>query len=71
MRLQTAFMPENHTGRNITHGLREALAEWGLNEGKLVCITTENDTNIKQQLKINGWLKLQCFAPRLHLAICE
>lgn len=39
---QTAFMPEDHTGQNITHGLREALAEWGLNEGKLVCITTDN-----------------------------
>ena len=35
--LQTAFMPEDHTGQNIAHGLREALAEWGLNEEKLVC----------------------------------
>ncbi|KAK0141200.1 Zinc finger BED domain-containing protein 1 [Merluccius polli] len=67
--LQTAFMPEDHTGQNIAHGLREALAEWGLNEGQLVCITTDNAANIKLAAEINGWLRLQCFGHRLHLAI--
>ncbi|KAL2081527.1 hypothetical protein ACEWY4_023380 [Coilia grayii] len=67
--LQTAFMPEDHTGQNIADGLREALAEWGLNEGKLVCITTDNAANIKLAAEINGWLRLQCFGHRLHLAI--
>lgn len=64
-------MPEDHTGHNIAHALREALAEWGLNEGKLVCITTDNAANIKLAAEVNGWLRLQCFGHRLHLAIGE
>ena len=69
--LQTAFMPEDHTGLNIALGLRESLAEWGLPEGKLVCITTDTAANIKLAVEVNGWLRLQCFGHRLHLAIGE
>ena len=69
--LQTAFMPEDHTGCNIAHGLREALLEWGLNEGKLVCITTDNAANMILAAEVNGWRRLQCFGHRLHLAIGE
>ena len=47
-------MPEDHTGQNIAQELRESLAEWGLNEGKLVCITTD----IKLEAEVNGWLRL-------------
>lgn len=64
-------MPEDHTGQNITHGLRKALAAWGLNEGKLVCITTDNAFNIKLVAEVNGWLRLQFFGHRLNLAIGE
>nr|XP_055053943.1 E3 SUMO-protein ligase ZBED1-like [Misgurnus anguillicaudatus] len=67
--LQTAFIPEDHTGQNIAHALREAVAAWGLNEEKLVCITTDNASNIKLAAEVNGWMRLQCFGHRLHLAI--
>ncbi|XP_055053943.2 E3 SUMO-protein ligase ZBED1 [Misgurnus anguillicaudatus] len=67
--LQTAFIPEDHTGQNIAHALREAVAAWGLNEEKLVCITTDNASNIKLAADVNGWMRLQCFGHRLHLAI--
>ncbi|XP_033995699.1 zinc finger BED domain-containing protein 1-like [Trematomus bernacchii] len=67
--LQTAFFPEDHTGQNIAHGLREAMAAWGLKEDKLVCMTTDNAANIKLAPEVNGWMRLQCFGHRLHLAI--
>ncbi len=69
--LQTAFIPEDHTGQNIAHGLREAMAAWGLNEEKLTCITTDNAANIKLAAEVNGWMRLQCFGHRLHLAVGE
>lgn len=69
--LQTVFIPEDHTGQNIAHGLREAMAAWGLNEEKLTCITTDNAANIKLAAEVNGWMRLQCFGHRLHLAVGE
>ena len=69
--LQTAFIPEDHTGQNIANGLREALAAWSLNEEKLICITSDNASNIKLAAELNGWIRLQCFGHRLHLAIGE
>ena len=39
--LQTAFFPQDHTGELISQGLREAMASWGLQEDRLVCITTQ------------------------------
>lgn len=59
--LQTAFMPEDHTGQNIADVLKEALTEWRLNEEKLVCIITDNAANMKLAAEINGWMRLQCF----------
>lgn len=69
--LQTAFMPEDHTGQNIADVLRESLAQWRLNESKLVCITTDNAANVNLASQINKWMRLQCFGHRLHLAIGE
>lgn len=67
--LQTAFIPQDHTGQNIADGLREAMAEWSLEEEKLVCMTTDNAANIRLAAELNGWMRLQCFGHRLHLAI--
>lgn len=67
--LQTAFFPEDHTGENISEGLKEALASWGLCEEQQVSITTDNGTNIVKAVTLNNWTRLQCFGHRLHLAI--
>ncbi|RXN32801.1 zinc finger BED domain-containing 1-like protein [Labeo rohita] len=67
--LQTAFFPEDHTGENISEGLKEALASWGLCEEQQVSITTDNGTNIVKAVPLNNWTRLQCFGHRLHLAI--
>ncbi|KAK0156302.1 Zinc finger BED domain-containing protein 1 [Merluccius polli] len=67
--LQTAFFPEDHTGLNIAEGLRQAMAAWDLTEERKVCITTDNASNMKLAAELNGWMRLQCFGHRLHLAI--
>lgn len=69
--LQTAFFPDDHTGINIADGLKQAMAAWNLEEDKLVCITTDNASNVKLAAELNGWIRLQCFGHRLHLAIGE
>ncbi len=67
--LQTAYFPDNHTGENIAAGLREGLASWDLHEENLVCITTDNASNMVKAAQLNEWTRLQCFGHRLHLAI--
>ncbi|KAK0137901.1 Zinc finger BED domain-containing protein 1 [Merluccius polli] len=67
--LQTAFFPEDHTGLNIAEGLRQTMAAWDLSEERQVCITTDNASNMKLAAELNGWMRLQCFGHRLHLAI--
>ncbi|XP_039901550.1 E3 SUMO-protein ligase ZBED1-like [Simochromis diagramma] len=67
--LQTAYLPDNHTGEVIALGLSEALASWGLSEDKQVCITTDSGTNIVKATSLNDWTRLQCFGHRLHSAI--
>lgn len=67
--LQTAFFPNDHTGENIAMGMREALAAWGLDEKRLVTITTDNAANMVKAAALNKWTRLQCFGHRLHLAI--
>ncbi|XP_063075476.1 E3 SUMO-protein ligase ZBED1-like [Engraulis encrasicolus] len=67
--LQTTYFPTDHTGENIAAGLKECLANWGLNEEAQTCITTDNATNMVKAMELNQWTRLQCFGHRLHLAI--
>lgn len=68
--LETMYFPESHTGENIAKALREVLARWGLDEKQQICITTDNGANVvKAVVQDNGWMRLQCFGHRLHLAI--
>lgn len=69
--LQTSYFPEDHTGEMLAKGLRESLQLWGLQEDRLVCVTTDNATNNILALQLNEMTRLQCFGHRLHLAIGE
>ncbi|KAL6469047.1 hypothetical protein MHYP_G00225710 [Metynnis hypsauchen] len=69
--LQTSYFPLDHTGENIVNGLKDALANWGLNDEGQVCITTDNASNMIKATEINQWTRLQCFGHRLHLAIAQ
>lgn len=67
--LQTAYLPDDHTGEVIALGLSEVLASWGLSEDKQVCITTDSGTTIVKATSLNNWTRLQCFGHQLHSAI--
>ena len=67
--LETMYFPESHTGENIAKALREVLARWGLDEKQQIAITTDNGANVVKAVRDNGWMRLQCFGHRLHLAI--
>lgn len=40
------YFPDDHTGENLSQGLRDALASWGLCEEQQVSITNDNGSNI-------------------------
>lgn len=47
------------------------MASWSLQEERLVCITTDNGSNVVKAASLNNWTRVQCFGHRLHLAIDE
>ncbi|XP_038561459.1 E3 SUMO-protein ligase ZBED1-like [Micropterus salmoides] len=49
--------------------MREAVAAWGLDERRQVCITTDNAANMVKAAALNKWTRMQCFGHRLHLAV--
>lgn len=48
---QMLYFPTEHTDENIASALKDALADWGLNEEGQVCITIDNAANIIGQWK--------------------
>lgn len=67
--LETRYVPDNHTAETLGENLKSALADWGLEELKLVCITTDNGANIVAAVRNLGWPWLNCFGHNLHLAV--
>ncbi|KAM3834008.1 E3 SUMO-protein ligase ZBED1-like [Diretmus argenteus] len=67
--LETRYVPDNHTADILGENIKSALADWGLDEHKLVCITTDNGANIVAAIRNLGWPWLNCFGHNLHLAV--
>jgi len=67
--LSTLFLPEDHTGVNISDDLQSILESWSLPENKLSSITADNGSNVLATVEILGWNGLSCFGHNLHLAI--
>lgn len=67
--LETRYVPDNHTADTLAENLKAALADWGLDENKLACITTDNGANIVAAIRNLGWPWLNCFGHNLHLAV--
>ena len=67
--LQTIFMPQDHTGENLSEAMLSALESWGLEEGKQVCLTTDSGANMVNAASRLNWLRLSCFGHNLHIAI--
>ncbi|XP_041654994.1 scavenger receptor cysteine-rich type 1 protein M130-like [Cheilinus undulatus] len=60
---------DEHTSEIIANGLKEALSAWGLDEARLVCMTTDSGANMVRALQLNKWTRLPCFGHSLHIAI--
>jgi len=67
--LHTLFLPQDHTGVNISKALQSILESWALPENKLACITTDNGSNMIAAVESLKWNSLVCFGHNLHLAI--
>lgn len=63
------FMPEDHTGANISKALTQTLQQWELSQSNLVCLTTDNGSNIVSACQILGLNHISCFGHNLHLAV--
>lgn len=67
--LETSYTPESHTAEHLSECLQLGLHDWGLDEKKLSCITTDNGANIVAAVRQLGWPWLNCFGHNLHLAV--
>lgn len=73
--LETQFFPEDHTADNIREFFDNMLQEWGINKERLVCVTTDNATNMKKAFESDTsafpcyWFG--CFGHNLNLAISK
>ena len=69
--LQMHFLPQSHTGENLTDAMIETLHAWELSEANQVCITTDSGSNIINATRCLHWNRLSCFGHNLHLAITK
>ena len=67
--LQTSFIIEDHTGKNLAEAMRCSLEAWELDESKQVCLTTDSGAKIVNAASTLDWKRLSCFKNNLHLAI--
>ena len=67
--LNTLFLPQDHTGVNISEALQSILESWSLPENKFACITTSNGSSVAAAVEILGWNGLSCFGHNLHSTI--
>lgn len=69
--LCTSFLPQDHTGENISEMLKSTMEEWNLKPTQQVCLTTDSGANIKAAANLLSWRRISCFGHNLHLAIMK
>ena len=58
------------TAENVAKELKKVASEWKITE-KVVCITTDNASNMVAGVHLTGWKHLPCLAHPLNLIVCE
>ena len=53
--LATSFVPENQTKDVLADALKVGAQEWGIEEEKISCITTDNGANIIAAVRELKW----------------
>lgn len=69
--LAASFLPKDHTVDVLMDALEEVMSEWHLNTNNLVCLITDNGSNIVAATKQLEWNRLSCFGHNLDLAITK
>ena len=67
--LATSFVPENQTKDVLADALKVGAQEWGIEEEKISCITTDNGANIIAAVRELKWPWLNCFGHNVNVAI--
>lgn len=57
-----------HTAENLAAELTSVASEWGITD-KIVCLVTDNASNIVAAVRLNGWKHMPCFAHTLNLVV--
>ena len=67
--IETKEFVEAHTGKMISEALEQVLAEWNLDDNRLVAATTDNGSNVTRAMQLLGWARISCFSHTLQLAV--
>ena len=68
--LETFEFNTDHTASNIAANLKRVANDWGIDE-KVVCVVTDNASNMTAAIAQTGWRHLPCFAHTLNLVVQE
>ena len=63
--LNTAELPSEHTGVNLTAEFKKSLSQWNLPPSNVVAIITDNGRNIVLAIQILEWQCFGCFSHTL------
>jgi hypothetical protein len=67
--LQTAYLPDDHTGKNLCDMIESMLDNWELSKDQMVSVTTDNGANMKVAVRELGKPRLCCFGLVLNSAV--
>ncbi len=66
--LETFEFNESHTAENIATHLKTVASNWEI-DSKVVCVVTNNASNMVSAISKTGWRHLPCFAHTLNLIV--
>ena len=66
--LDTLLVDTDHTAENLATELTSVTNEWEITD-KIVCVVTDNASNIVAAVRLNGWKHMPCFAHTLNLIV--
>lgn len=64
--LETKYIPDRHTGVNLSHAIEELLELWTLDFKHVAAITTDSAANMLKMADVSGLMRKPCFGHLLH-----
>lgn len=69
--LENRYIPDSHTGINLSETLLQILEEWGLCKGEVASITTDSAANMIKMGTEANILRIPCFGHLLHNGVSK